>query len=86
MFPTLKPNQDILSFNWAYFGKKPKVGDIVVIKVNGKAMVKRVQNVYDRKVFVTGDNSQESTDSRRFGPINIDQIIGKLIYKSRNTD
>ena len=79
MFPALKPGQDILSFNWAY---KPNIGDIVVIKVNEKEMVKRVQNVYDREVFVIGDNRTQSTDSRQFGSVNMNQIIGRMIYQS----
>jgi len=77
MFPALKPGQDIVSVNWFY---KPKTGDIVVIKVNNKEMVKRVQKVIDQKVFVVGDNNKESTDSREFGPIHMDQITGKVVY------
>ena len=80
MFPTLHPGQDVLSFNWAYLGRKPKVGDIVVVEVNGKEMVKRVQKVGGRRIFVEGDNKQESTDSRYFGPVNMDQIVGKVVY------
>lgn len=82
MLPTLSPGQDVLSFNWAYIGKKPKVGDIVVVEVNGRQMVKRIQKVDDRHIFVVGDNDKESTDSRDFGPISEDQIIGRVVYKS----
>ncbi len=77
MFPTLKSGQDILSINWFY---KIMVGDLVVVKVNGKEIVKRVQNIQDHKVFVTGDNNKESTDSRYFGTVDIRQIVGKVIY------
>jgi len=82
MLPTLREGQDVLSFNWAYLGKKPKVGDIVVVKVNGKEMVKRIQKVDDRQIFVYGDNMDQSTDSRNFGPVSMDHVIGKLIYSS----
>lgn len=82
MNPTLKEGQDVVSFNWAYLGRKPKVGDIVVIKVGGKEMVKRVQSVHDREVFVEGDNTTESTDSRHFGPVNMDQVVGRVVYSS----
>lgn len=54
----------------------------MVIKVEGREMVKRVQNVHDREVFVTGDNKRESTDSRHFGPVKTGQIIGQVVYKS----
>ncbi len=83
MFPTLKEGQDIISFNWAYLGQKPKKGDIVIIKQNGKEMVKRVQKVDGRHIFVVGDNKTGSTDSRHFGPIKQSQIIGKVIYQSK---
>lgn len=82
MTPALRPGQDVLSFNWAYLGRKPQVGDVVVIKMKGKEMVKRVQKIVDREVFVQGDNPKSSTDSRHFGTINLDQIIGKVVYQS----
>ena len=77
MLPILKPGQDVLVLTWFV---QPKKGDIVAIKVNDKEMVKRVQKVLDRKVFVQGDNQKESTDSRKFGPIDKSQIIGKVIW------
>lgn len=79
MFPTLKKGQDILSVNWFY---KVRTGDLVVIKINGKEMVKRVQKIAGDHIFVKGDNMGESTDSRHFGPVRKDQIIGKVIYAS----
>ncbi|HEY1064297.1 MAG TPA: signal peptidase I [Candidatus Saccharimonadales bacterium] len=35
----------------------------------------------DTQVFVSGDNRPESCDSRNFGPIESDQIIGKLVVR-----
>ena len=80
MFPNLQSAQDILCFNWAYVFFKPKRGDIVVIKHQGKEMVKRIQKIDDRQIFVQGDNQKESTDSRNFGPIDKSEIIGKVIF------
>lgn len=82
MFPTLWQGQDILSFNWAYLGKKPKIGDIIVIKYQGIEMVKRVKGLEGDKVLVEGDNADQSTDSRHFGSISQNQIVGKVIYES----
>ena len=80
MLPTLKPGQDILCFNWAYFFSKPKKGDVVVFRKNGKDMIKRIQKLLDREVFVQGDNGKESTDSRNFGPVDKSQLVGKIIW------
>lgn len=81
MTPTLNPGQDILSFNWAYLGKKPEVGDIVIVK---SEIVKRVQRIESDKIYLIGDNMEESTDSRHFGPINLNQILGKMVFSSEN--
>lgn len=83
MVPTLQQGQDVLSFNWAYLSKKPKVGDIVVIKFKGKEIIKRVHKLSDREVVVQGDNMDESTDSRDFGAVEMDQIVGKVIYATK---
>jgi hypothetical protein len=79
MLPTLKPGQDILSFNWAYLGKEPKIGDIVILKFEGKDLVKRVKKIDGEKVFVEGDNKE---DSLEVGQVDKSQIIGKVIYQT----
>lgn len=80
MLPTLKPSQDVLVFNWAYIFSKPKKGDIVVIRVDGREIIKRVQMCHGRGIFVTGDNKRYSTDSRKFGLIDRLGIIGRVIF------
>lgn len=80
MLPTLKPGQEVLCFNWAYFFSKPKKGDIVVLEYNGKKIIKRIQKVLDHEYFVQGDNGKKSTDSRNFGPLGKSKIIGKIIW------
>lgn len=77
MLPTLKEGQDVLVLCWFF---KLKVGDIVAIEVHGKKMVKRIHYIRGREVIVIGDNKKESTDSRKFGPIKKEQIIGKVIW------
>ena len=79
MLPTLKPGQDILSFNWLY---KPKVRDLVVVRHGGKEIIKRVTKVLDQGILIEGDNKDESTDSRDFGYISMDQIVGRVVYPS----
>ncbi len=95
MIPTLHPGQDILSFNWAYIGRKPKIGEVIVLNLNGRDMVKRVVKIEDEQIFVEGDNKQSlrlpdgslkkaSTDSRDFGAITMEKVIGKVIYRTND--
>lgn len=78
MLPALKNGQDILVFHWwKLLGLKAE--NIVVVKQNGKEIIKRIQTIFDQSIFVIGDN-HESTDSRNFGPIEKNKIIGKVIW------
>ncbi len=78
MLPTLKEGQDILVWCWFY---NPKVGDLVALKKFGKEMIKRISAKTNNKFYVLGDNPKESTDSRSFGALTQDEIIGRVIYK-----
>ncbi len=82
MLPTLKPGQNLISFNWFV---KPKNKDIVIIKMEGKMMVKRINKINSHSFFIQGDNKKGSTDSRSFGWIKRDQIIGKVIFVYNNS-
>ena len=58
-----------------------EIGDIVVAshpKVKDKLMIKRIHMIYKNKFDLRGDNSMASTDSRDFGLIELDLIIGKV--------
>ena len=87
MYPTLKSGQDVLSINWFV---NPKVGDIVIVnrlQVTGyREIIKRVVKIEGDKVFVAGDNQNESTDSRDFGAVSMDQIVGKVIWQSSHPE
>jgi signal peptidase I len=63
---------------------RPKLGDVVVFKTpQGKIAVKRCGDVFDGidGIYFTalGDNSVESYDSRSYGPVPVDSIIGKAV-------
>ena len=79
MLPTLRPKTSVISFNWHYIFNKPKLNDLVVAKVNGRLIIKRIKRIDGRKIWVEGDNKKESTDSRNFGWIDKRQLIGKVI-------
>jgi len=58
-----------------------EIGDIVVAshpKTKSKLIIKRIYRIYQNKFDLRGDNSYASTDSREFGLIELDLIIGKV--------
>lgn len=80
MEPTIKNNQIILASSIPFFFRKPKVGEVVVLKKN-KFIIKRIKKIDKDRFFVEGDNEKESTDSRNFGWISKSKIVGKVILK-----
>lgn len=80
MQPTLQDGQFLILNT---LDKDIKVGDIVVIEplicAGGTYIIKRVTNIEDDKVFVEGDNKDHSLDSRTFGWIRKDAIMGVII-------
>lgn len=80
MNPSFNAGDTILVNKLSYFLSKPKVGDVVVLR-RGKFIIKRIARIKDNKVFIIGDNKSESTDSRSFGWLNKELIIGKVMFK-----
>ncbi|MCL1927664.1 MAG: S26 family signal peptidase [Treponema sp.] len=93
MLPTLKPGS-LLVVNKAAFGfrvpglgfylfhwSNPRPGDILVFYTPlGERAVKRCQSVNeDGAFFVRGDNDLESFDSRSYGLVPLDHILGKVV-------
>ncbi len=82
MIPLLQPGDGLLIDLTAYHQKCPRSGEIVIawhpLETNLK-IVKRVASVLDDgSCFLLGDNPTESTDSRSFGPIELNKILGKV--------
>ena len=61
----------------------PKKGDIIVFYTPmGEIAVKRCSDVYNNDSFyVLGENVLNSYDSRSYGPISMDSIVGKVLGK-----
>lgn len=74
MEPTLLSGDRVLIRTFTPF----KEGDVVtaVSPVDGKFIVKRVISKKEDKVFLQGDNSAVSFDSRHHGPVKDKDIIG----------
>lgn len=85
MFPLLNAGDEVLLDARAYRKEGPQVGDVVVLRHPEKAglkMVKRVTAVRaDGWCFVMGDNVAASHDSRVFGYVSPEQIIGRVVCR-----
>ena len=80
MLPTLKPGTSVISFNWYYHIFPLKSDELVVALVNNTMVVKRIKKVGEKdKIWIEGDNKNESTDSREFGWIPKSNLVGKVI-------
>ena len=87
MEPTLQDKQFII----IQLTKNIKIGDIVTIHINyeygskSEYIIKRVADIdKDGNIYVLGDNSEISHDSRHYGYIPGDMVQGKLIYSFKN--
>ena len=81
MEPLLLHGDKILTTNIFYLFKSPQINDIVVFKDITNVFVKRITKIINDKYFVSGDNQNDSLDSKDFGAISKSQILGKFIYK-----
>lgn len=81
MEPLIKNKSTVLATNVLYLFTSPKVNDIIIFEKNKKYFVKRISNIKNKKYFVIGDNMKDSLDSRKFGSILRNQILGKVIFK-----
>ena len=85
MEPTLHSGDYVIAVK--YIIRKPKEEDVVVLKHPKKEMklIKRIRKIDNDKYFVEGNNRSYSSDSRDFGPIEKESIIGKVMFlKSKN--
>ena len=76
MAPTLTPGKVVLGIRL----RKVRPGDVVVIRHGGMDKIKRVKEIQDDKVFLTGDNFLHSTDSRNFGWLETQSVIAKIVW------
>lgn len=77
MIPTLAPGERLL----VRLDGPIVIGDIVVFQRANQFDVKRILRIEVDGVFVQGDNDQVSTDSRAYGLIPHDNVIGVATYR-----
>jgi nickel-type superoxide dismutase maturation protease len=82
MLPWLQPGEEVLVNFSAYQNSLPEVGDLVVAIHPHRPnfpIIKRVAVVRENgDCLLLGDNPTESTDSRSFGTVSPQNILGKV--------
>jgi nickel-type superoxide dismutase maturation protease len=82
MTPKYNPNDLILVNKIAYQFKNPRIGDEIAFKrPGGKVYFKKITKIKSKGYFVEGLNKKQSIDSRHFGLVKKEDIIGKVLYK-----
>jgi nickel-type superoxide dismutase maturation protease len=85
MRPTLGPGDHVLVDPSAYRRRPPRVGEIVLARHPYRRdveLVKRVETTLpDGNLALTGDNPDESTDSRSLGAVPPGLVRGRVVLR-----
>lgn len=81
MFPTLNAG-DVVLIDKA---SNLKIGDLVLADHPFRSSVRIIKRIADiatdGSLVLSGDNARESTDSRTFGAVSIESIVGRVICR-----
>lgn len=77
MQPRLHDGQVIVASGW-FSALKPH--DVVVIRHEGIEKIKRIDRIEGDHIFIVGDNTEFSTDSRQFGWVDTALVLGKVMW------
>lgn len=83
MMPTLNDGDVVLVRRT----RRVKVGNVILAKhpyQQSVKVLKRISEINEQgRLVLTGDNPEESTDSRTFGSISSADVVGKVIGRLR---
>jgi hypothetical protein len=86
MEPAFREGDRLLVFCW---GRRPRVGDVVVAhnpEPGPPLVLKRVSTIVPglrgaTRYALLGDNDAASRDSRHFGPVPAEAIVGRVVWR-----
>ena len=88
MAPTLLPGDRLRFDSRAFAARTPVPGELVVAvdpEGSGRWVVKRVgrapRPIPADTVWLEGDDAEVSRDSRQYGPVSRDRVLGKVWYR-----
>ena len=86
MLPTLKAGDHVLVDSRTHLRRPLKPSEIVLFRQpDGDVfMVKRVYAVSEHHIEVRGDNEAQSVDSRHFGRVPLNNLVGVVCAKSKS--
>lgn len=79
MQPKLNAGDFVLASPWL----KIKKGDVIVARYDEIDIIKRVAQLTDIYVLLTGDNKSDSKDSRVYGELPRKHVLGKVFYVAK---
>lgn len=77
MIPTYAPGEVVL----VHYGHEVSQNDVVLVDFHKRTDIKRIKTIKENMVFVMGDNDAVSIDSRHYGSVPMERILGKVIYR-----
>jgi hypothetical protein len=77
MLPNFQDGGVLIASGWY---SRLRKHDVVIIFHEGREKVKRIHKITGDKLFVVGDNSESSTDSRDFGWLPVEAVTAKVIW------
>ncbi|MDP2720357.1 MAG: S26 family signal peptidase [bacterium] len=82
MEPFFKSGDKVVINRISYLFFQPQPGDIVALTHRDSILLKQIKKVSsNNKYFVAGINIVDSHDSRNFGKVKREQIVGKFLTK-----
>ena len=83
MLPSYREGDWLVLRTRAPGASTPRRGQVVVARIPGDIeAIKRIRLVdSEGRAWLQGDNADESTDSRDFGPVSPDAIVGRVLFR-----
>jgi hypothetical protein len=77
MVPVLPPGTLVYAWRWY---RKLKPQKVIIFLRQNRETIKRIDTIDDSGIFVLGDHTETSTDSRHYGVIPQESVEGVVIW------
>ncbi len=85
MSPALREGDFVVVDRKAFSGRMPRPGEVILAtdpREPSRTLVKRVTWVdLHGQLWLEGDNPEGSTDSRQFGRVPSDALVGRVVFR-----